>query len=260
MKARCSFRYVLLIPLLVAGMGGAIIFSGTAWSDSPNYINCSSPINNDEVVICSDEKLLALHRQLDDAYNQILWSTMGSSMDVFILQEKWLERRKEECAETVATGTETHRDCIIRTTGSRIEALEAEAVPLRLARTEADELLASVPTERQKCKEEAQSLRDTGVTSKMREGSQVENTCLEKLLSRLTESFFHEDAFGQQGIQVLLGKLSHNIRTLYWGIYNDPKACVGRCGTIWNLMPGHEYTLFLEHALDITVKRVKEVE
>lgn len=126
---------------------------------------------------------------------------------------------------------------------------------------EAQVLPASVPAEREMCKEASKPLLDSGVTARMNEGTRLRNACLERLLGRLVAEFYHSNTFAdvKGGLDGLLGRLEGDVERLYWGLYNGPKAC-GKlgCGTIWHLFPPGDYTRFLDAAIDTAVKRIEE--
>ena len=255
-------RFFAVLLLLAPGLLAVAALPDAALANGANDIDCAKPRSADNRLICADTALMALHQEMDAAYQAVRTATLDDRYQVYARQDAWIAGREKACAGAAASGGgDAGKDCIARMTRERTRVLKSQAGPLKKARAEAEALLASVPGERKKCEKAAKPLFESGVTARMIEGTRLNNACLERLLGKLVAAFYHPGTFDnvEGGLDGLLGRLEGGVERLYWGLYTGPKACgIMGCGTIWHLFPAGDYTRFLDAAIDTTLKRIEE--
>lgn len=88
---------------------------------------------------------------------------------------------------------------------------------------------------------------DSGVTSRMAQGSARYNDCLEQQIKNLTKGFFKRQE-DQDAFYKALNMYQKSSNELYWLLFNTRKECA-TCGTMYNSMNLNSTASSLEEIL-----------
>jgi hypothetical protein len=85
----------------------------------------------------------------------------------------------------------------------------------------------------------SQEDRDSGITSRMQQGTTKTLECLKEEIIRQGTEFLGRQGMSEAEIGQTLEEISAPYGRLYWAMYNSHKGCeMGGCGTMYHVLPG----------------------
>lgn len=98
-----------------------------------------------------------------------------------------------------------------------------------------------------KCWSISKEDRDSGVTERMREGSQNTTTCFEDHIIELSKTYLYPNNPEQIAqLQKDLDDIGRGYYGFYWGLFNEIEPCRGHCGTMNHIFADGRYAHLLE--------------
>ncbi len=86
------------------GLLAVAALPGEALANGANDIDCAKPRSADNRLICADEGLMALHLEMDAAYQAVRTATLDDRYQVYARQDAWIAGRENTIQKFVVVG------------------------------------------------------------------------------------------------------------------------------------------------------------
>ena len=104
--------------------------------------------------------------------------------------------------------------------------------------------------------------RDSGITSRMRNGTIDSAMCIRKQIVNNAAALFHESTYSEEDIDQHMELLSEGIQKFYWKLYNERVDCdhPTGCGTLYHVFHVGEIARVYESILRDVISKRNELE